>query len=129
EGTQKGIYYFAQLDGIALSDSVLSDGTGNITLSIPDSSLTVGLNQITLSAYNYCSSLPMANSVTIDHDMQYKVTSSDVSECEGSPITLQASGAPENGSYNWYEEETSVDPIEAEHGATFVIPELTKAKT
>jgi hypothetical protein len=128
EGTQKGIYYFAELEGKALGDSVLSDGEP-IVLSVPRDSLEIGTNTLSLKGHNYCVTVPLTNQVTIDHDLLYAASSSDVTDCQGNEVTLEASGAPSGGSYNWYEEETSSEPIEGQHQGVFVTPALPKSKT
>ena len=44
-------------------------------------------------------------------------------------VTLVSSGAPENATYNWYEDLTAQTPIEGQHSATFETPSLKKSKT
>lgn len=129
EGTQKGVYYFAEVAGQIVGDSVLSDGGQTITLSIPADELAMGANEIALHGYNYCSTVPIAADIVINHDQIYAVTSTDVTDCAGSELTLEASGAPESGSYNWYEEENSDLPIDGQHSSVFVTPVLDKSKT
>jgi hypothetical protein len=71
----------------------------------------------------------MNDAVTLDHDLIYEASSTDESSCGESQVTLEASGAPANGSYNWYEEESSSTPIDGQHGSSFVTPTLTKSLT
>jgi Ig-like domain CHU_C associated/Secretion system C-terminal sorting domain len=129
EDTQDGIYYFAELGGQAVGDSVLSTGSDPITLSIPSSSLAVGTNQIVVKGFNYCSTVGMNDMISVDHDELYAVTSKDVTGCQTGEVMLEASGSPENGSYNWYEEEGSATPVDGQHESTFITPSLAKSKT
>jgi len=129
QGAQKGIYYYAEVAGKVVGDSVLSDGTGTIALSLPASELALGANEVVLHGYNYCTSVPLSSRITINHDQIYTVTSNDVTNCADSEVTLEASGAPDNGSYNWYEEEADETPIDGQHSSVFVTPVLAKSKT
>lgn len=129
QGAQKGIYYFAEIAGNIVGDSVLADGSETITLSVPTSELTIGSNEVVLRGYNYCTTVPIAADLTINHDQIYAVTSNDVTDCADAQVTLEASGAPANGSYNWYEEEASEAPIEGQHASIFTTPALPKSKT
>jgi len=129
DGAQEGVYYFAELDGKVLSDSVMSGG-GPVVLSVPVSDdLVIGTNELNIKGSNYCTAIAMNDMVTVDHDLIYAATSADESSCGESQVTLEASGAPANGSYNWYEEETSTTPIDGQHASTFVTPTLTKSLT
>jgi hypothetical protein len=128
-GAQTGVSYFAELDGKVLGDSVMTVGTDPITLSIPASELEVGVNELTIKGFNYCTALAMNDVVSVEHDVVYTALSADKSSCGDDVVTLEASGAPANGSYNWYEEETSATPIEGQHGSTFVTPSLPKSAT
>lgn len=128
-GTQSGVSYFAELDGKVLGDSVLHTGSGTSTLSIPASELGVGVNNVKIKGFNYCTTVEMNSTISIEHDVVYTALSTDKSSCGDEVVTLEASGAPENGYYNWYEAENSPTPIEAEHSSTFVTPPLPKSST
>jgi hypothetical protein len=49
--------------------------------------------------------------------------------CGPGSVELIASGAPEDGGYNWYVSETDDNPVDGQHGSTFVTPELQKSQT
>jgi hypothetical protein len=42
---------------------------------------------------------------------------------------LTAEGAPENGSYNWYDSATATEPIAGENGASFITPVLELSRS
>jgi hypothetical protein len=50
------------------------------------------------------------------------------SSCGAGSVTLGAGGAPDNGSYNWYESESAMDFITDQHSDSFNI-EVVKSKT
>ena len=49
--------------------------------------------------------------------------------CSGSSVELTASGAPENGTYNWYESAIAADPIDGANGAVFQTPVLEVSRS
>lgn len=129
DNAQAGVYYFAELDGQVLGDSVLSNGSDPVLLNIAASRLAVGSNSVVLKGYNYCETLPLTNAVEIKHDKLYAASATNASRCLEGIVDLEAQGAPLDGLYNWYEAEDSATPIAGQHGNIFTTPSLVKTSS
>lgn len=126
ENIQSGISYAAVVDSI-LIPALHQDGL--TTIAIPKSHLVAGENQIKVTAsVAYCNTVVEKTVLLNVQPLLTPLATSSVS-CGENSVTLTASGAPETGSYNWYEEQTSAYPIESQHSSVFQTPLLKKTKT
>jgi hypothetical protein len=118
---------------------VLSDGTdvasaiGNgsdLKLTIPADKLTAGQNILTIRSVSaYCSTSTYEQTVTFLADpIPGLPVVEDTKRCRDGVVTLVATGSPSKN-YNWYENDTDVNPIVGEHSWTFTTPSLWKSKT
>lgn len=131
DNTQVGIDYLLTL-GENVYDSVRAS-SANTSLYIDNQNLSAGVNLFSVKAVS-----PFAcednqyiyeNAIAIDYDPIPVITSveGDVN-CPGGSFDLSASGAPENGSYNWYESFEADEPISDENGNHLIINELYESK-
>lgn len=127
--SEAGVTYYASLNGTTISDNVV--GTGNsLEIGIDETKLPLGENNILVYANrSSCDAVPMMESVVVTRDNIYQVQSTvGGTSCQEGSVTLSASGAPENGSYNWYESLTATEPISGVSGNTYTTPVLDKTK-
>ncbi len=106
---------------------MLQDGTevisatGNdaaLTLTIPKEKLIAGQNTFTIkSVSSYCSTSTYEQTVTflVDAIPALPVVENG-KRCREGVVTLVAKGSPSEN-YNWYENETDVNPIADEHSS------------
>jgi hypothetical protein len=127
--TQKGATYVATADRSALSLPVTGTG-GTITLSVPGDKLTKGLNSISVSsAWDGCPS-QREKSITLNVREKFEVASVEgAKSCREGSMTLKATGAPEDGHYNWYESVSSAAPVAEQHASSFTTPLLQQSTT
>lgn len=130
ENSQNGVKYYSTINGNTVSDEVVSDG-GEVQLTVAHDKLSVGENTIVLmGSIGGCSAIPLDNPVIVSTDKIYEITSaSNGKSCGAGQVSLSAEGAPENGSYQWYEAIDDVTPIAGQTGAEFITPVLDKTKT
>lgn len=126
--TQQDAVYFALVGPDAVSPAI----TGNddtLTLKVPGSNLVSGLNTITIRAnIPGCSAISEKN-ITFNVEKKYNVEVGESEKvCREGTVTLQVSGAPADGTYNWYDTESSLAPL-ATHGAQFTTPPSMKSKS
>jgi hypothetical protein len=77
-----------------------------------------------------CSAVPLDEPVVINTDKTYDITSvSGNKGCGEGQLTISVAGAPDNGSYKWYESLDSPAAIEGQSGSQFITPVLNKTKT
>lgn len=130
DNSQKGIQYQFVKDGNAISDPVLGNGQ-QIVSFVDRTQLEYGTNVLSLLAATQdgCHALQYPNIFSLTHEPIAEITKSDeVFGCVGEQLTLQAEGAPVNGSYNWYESEDAITPIEGQHEATFLTSAIDESK-
>ncbi|PZR36047.1 MAG: hypothetical protein DI538_14395 [Azospira oryzae] len=128
--SQKGINYYATLNGVAVSE--IAQGNGNtLNLLVAQKNLTKGDNQIIVMASSGgCTSLALTQSASIKKDEIYVASLiTGKGACQEGEVTLTATGAPVNGSYRWYENSEAVLPIAGQESAVFKTPSLLKSKT
>ncbi len=124
KNTQPGVTYEAIIND---HNFTAVDQLGTAKIIIPDKMLDAGENHILIK------SSVMNCSTVVEKEVNLNVTSlvSAVVEpamnCGFGSLVLKATGAPENGSYNWYEEQDASNTIE--HTNTFQTPLLKKSKT
>jgi hypothetical protein len=103
------------------------DHVGTAKIIIPEKMLSAGDNQILIKS----SVLNCSDVVEKELSLNVKsMISADVvpaANCGFGTLQLKANGAPENGSYNWYEEPDASSAIE--HTNTLQTPLLKKSKT
>jgi hypothetical protein len=128
--SESGVAYYASLNGTTISDNIV--GTGNtLAIGIDEAKLALGENNILIYAKRAtCDAVPLMEALAVTKDNIYQIqsTSGDTA-CQQGSVTLSASGAPENGSYHWYESLSVTEPIPGVSGKTFTTPLLDKTKT
>jgi hypothetical protein len=125
-----GVAYYASLNGTTISDNIV--GTGNIlAIGIDEAKLALGQNNLLIYAKRAtCDAVPLMEALAVTRDNIYQIQSAfATSACQQGSVTLSASGAPENGSYHWYESLSATEPISGVSGKTFTTPLLDKTKT
>ncbi len=128
--SEAGVTYYASLNGTTISDNVV--GTGNsLAIGIDETKLALGENDMLVYAKrSTCDAVPMMESLVVTKDDIYQIqATTGGSACQEGSVTLSAVGAPENGSYNWYESISSIEPISGVSGNTYATPVLDKTKT
>ncbi|HTE31517.1 MAG TPA: T9SS type A sorting domain-containing protein, partial [Chryseolinea sp.] len=128
DNSQNGATYVASTSHGALSAPVVGNG-GSIMLHISSDSLATGQNDISIqSTWPGCSALVEKSFTLMSVKTNEAISVTAGKICREGVATLLASGALEDGHYNWYESETSEIQLE-EHGSSFTTPPLVKSKT
>ncbi len=128
--TESNVSYYASLDGTTISEEVIGSGS-TMAIDIDESKLSSGSNTVTIFAKREsCDASPLLNLVEVSVDRLYSIESvTNGSSCQSGSVSLTASGAPDNGSYKWYESMDSVEPINGANSNTYTTPVLDKSKT
>ena len=128
DNSQNGALYVATSGYGVPSVPVIGNG-GSISLPFSGDSLTTGLNTITIiSKWEGCS-LQVEKNIDLFIEKKFEITSTEGGKsCREGAVTLKATGAPEDGYYNWYESESSSLPSD-QHASSFTTPVLVKSKT
>lgn len=128
--TETGVSYQVYKGENSVSESVEGNGS---TLSLPVSAglLENGSNELRVVATKEnCESVTLIETATVIKNQLFEVTETQgASNCGVGTLSLQASGAPEGGSYSWYTSVDATSPIEGATEATFVTPELETTTT
>jgi hypothetical protein len=127
--SQTGASYVALFNSNVISVPV--DGTGGvINVPVDTESLQVGLNSVLIRSVVGGCDLSVEKAITIHLTKKYDATAVQAGQhCRKGQVTLTASGAPDGGSYNWYESDAAISPIENQHAASFVTPILLKSQS
>lgn len=114
------LYQVLDDTGKVISDLVAGNGT-SIEIGIFDGELDAGDNMIEVTAgFSGCDRQQLGTAITIRYISGVDVTSAgDVSVCEGGDVTLEASGAPDGGSYKWFDAAGTL--IEGETSGTLLV--------
>jgi hypothetical protein len=123
---QEGVSYQAQANDITLASSKQN---GIMTIIVPKTYLKSGENKLTIQSSTAFCDEKMDQEIVLNVQSLQTPTVESATTCEPGAVTLKASGASDNDSYNWYEEQNSAIPIEEVHGDTFKTPSLKKSKT
>lgn len=129
EQSQPDVQYAIEYNG-QTTDYVKGNGN-TLALPVSTSLLTTGDNEVTILAKSSsCLTLPLATKAVITVVGKGVVASTrEGNTCDAGSVTLTATGAPESGWYNWYEQETDTTPIAGQQGASFTTPVIPKTKT
>ncbi len=105
-------------------------GTGaDLSMAIPADWLVAGENTLSLTSTVSACQLTDAQSITITALPVFSaLAESPTTICAEGTTVLQASGAPENGRYNWYSSNDLITPLDVD-GAQFETPILTADET
>jgi len=127
--SQLGVSYYASFNGSIISENIAGSGS-NLTIGIDQSKLSVGDNNIIVFGKRAsCDATPLLQTVSVKFDNVYQIQSvTNGTSCQEGAVSLMASGAPENGSYKWYESMESTDPISGSNSSSFNTPLLTKSR-
>jgi hypothetical protein len=111
-----------------LSSSVLGNGN-EIQVRIPAGTLLAGVDTILVTAAGNNCSQPVIKSIALNIEKKAEIVSVENSkQCEQGAVTLQATGAPEKGSYRWYTAEAGTTPIPDQQSSTFTTPSLSASQ-
>lgn len=124
-----GSNYWVEVNGEKVYDSIYFGQQNDIEFDIASSILQVGENNITIKGYDLCAATSSETQMVISYQELYTPEVLSSARCGRGVVTLEATGVPEDDSFNWYESATSDTPIEEQHASTFTTPELKKTKT
>ncbi len=126
-----GVSYYATINGTTISDVAVATAESDVDLSIDKSKLQAGENTIVImTQVGGCVVAPLIQSVKLNvQNIPGAPTATAALNCGAGQLTLTASGAPDGGSYRWYDASDATAPIDGESGTTFLTPNLTKTKT
>lgn len=121
---REGVTYTAITTRGKRYSSVASGLSANVIIEIPYNELTVGNNIVRVEAgFGGCEAYPLRSDLNINVLPGVDVTTtSEVSVCTGSDVTLTASGAPDGGYYKWFN--SSEEEIPNANTATFTISSI-----
>ena len=128
--SEPGVQYSVEWNGTKISEPI--PGTGSsIQLDVNISNLSIGDNNVTVRAQaGVCSGNALATLPVITKVKRGEIKSvQDGSVCKGGTVTLRASGADNNGWYQWYDRLDDSQPIAGVQGEEFITPSLVKSKT
>lgn len=116
--SQAGVQYVVtDNQGNELSAAATGDGQG-ITLNIPQEKLLEGGQTVRVKAgFTGCTTQWLSSTATLSYSKPAQALAADVSTCQGTSAAIHAFGAPEDGSYNWYDQDMNL-MAKAGHGAT-----------
>ncbi|WP_276374150.1 T9SS type A sorting domain-containing protein [Chryseolinea sp. H1M3-3] len=103
------------------------DHVGTAKIIIPEKMLSAGDNHILIkSSVMNCSDV-VEKELSLNVKSMVSANVEPAANCGFGSLLLKATGAPENGSYNWYDEPDAYNAIE--HTNTLQTPLLKKSKT
>jgi hypothetical protein len=126
KGAEKGIQYFIDHDGEVISDTQIGSGS-DLVFTVASSKLVKGENILSIKGENGCSTSAIGEPLLVSFDNLYEATAEAEAGCQGQSSIITGNGAPENGSYNWYESESATTPLAT--GAQFETGPLSKTTT
>jgi Ig-like domain CHU_C associated/Secretion system C-terminal sorting domain len=130
--SQPDLTYTFLSNGVQLVDAVNGSG-GDVILKIPSGKLKEGINTIDVKATSStCSSISATTSIQVKSVAAPSLSSivaTNGQSCREGTITLNASGAPVDGLYRWYDSKDSPNAITNAALATYVTPVLTSTKS
>ncbi len=125
--TQKGVLYSLMSNGNVIG-SVLGTG-GSVDAIISPEALVFGENAIEMAAgMKGCESKVLSSTTTLKYQRVFNPAVNTMSVCDGESAVVNASGAPEGGRYQWYEDENTTSTIFTSEQGDFNTPSLTKSK-
>jgi hypothetical protein len=127
--TQDGAKYVALFEDNIISPTVIGKGN-TISIVVPGEHIQPGRDSITVKAMMPgCSSTVLKN-IALNVEEKFNITATESGKhCKEGAVTLKASGARENGYYNWYESKSSTEPIANQHDSSFTTPPLATSTT
>lgn len=128
--SETDVQYLLVQDGEAFGEAMQGNG-GELSLTVPAERLLSSENTFSILAKKgECMEATLDHQVHINPESMYNISGvEDGNTCGAGSVTLTASGAPENGSYNWYSSAESRLPIEGASGSTFTTPKLKQSAT
>ena len=128
QDAEKGVYYQLKQGTSLIGEPVYSSG-GDVSLPIPASLLVDGDNHFKVQAKREgCETLTLMHEALIRKENIYEITSvTGASGCGTESLVLKAEGAPEGGSYRWYNSNKAGAKLMAETATSdFTTPELSE---
>ncbi|MDH5400274.1 MAG: T9SS type A sorting domain-containing protein, partial [Cyclobacteriaceae bacterium] len=129
DNSQQGITYSLYDAANKVSGDFIGNN-GPLDIVVSKTLLKIGANILSVQVDNAtCSSTFIPDALTIDIHQIYEVTSvTNGQNCGLGSVTLQATGAPADGFYRWYESADATVPVSGENGEIFLTPELQATK-
>ena len=125
--SELGVKYFALRNGIGVSDTLSGNGN-NLEILVLEDSLTFGTYQYNLIADNSCGSMTLTNSAEVSVEEIFAISQVVGDQaCGDNTTNLQAVGAPDNGSYRWYNEQDDVLPLAETIVGNFTTPVISES--
>jgi hypothetical protein len=127
--SQSYIAYTAQVKNSSIA-SVPVTGNGNsIQVKVPNAGLTSGVDTLVVTAALNSCSQSVVKTVAIRVEKPAAVFVQNGKLCNSGAVTLNASGAPANGAYRWYESAQATTPIADQKEKSYTTPVLQQTKT
>jgi hypothetical protein len=130
ENSQPGMTYQLRLNSTNANVGTVQTGTGGtLTFNVGTLNATTDFHFLIRNPALACSEL-ISSIVTVPVN-ELPVAPSVIGDevCNEGSMTLQVSGAPAGGFYNWYTTATGGSPIEGQTGSTFTTPTLNVTRT
>ncbi|HEY9044961.1 MAG TPA: T9SS type A sorting domain-containing protein, partial [Ohtaekwangia sp.] len=130
QNSQANITYTAQVKNTTTTSAGVAGTGSSIKLSIPQAGLSTGADTILIKAVGNGCSPDVVKTIVLNVAARAEIASvTNGKQCTQGQVTLQATGAPDNGSYRWYESGTATAAIGSAQGASYTTPALTQSKT
>jgi hypothetical protein len=124
---QAHVSYFAEIDGVAVSDTLQTNGALPLSLMIDKKAFTQSENLISIHAFNYCGqSLLLTQNVLVSKQPLQIAHAESKIVCKSGSVILTATGNNQNENYNWYDNEESNNPLAT--SASYQTPTLSETK-
>jgi len=127
DNSQQDVSYVAYINDKVVSAINVGNGSA-LDIAISKDSLSVQGNTVVVRASSSSCSIMVDKSITFNVEPVYAVASVQSGKhCRDGEVTLQISGAPASGTYNWYTSDKVL--IADQHDAVFKSPVLSQTET
>lgn len=125
---QPFVTYVAQLNGVDVSNAArIESAVSSLDLSIGSEQLLEGTNELVIKANNQCATQYLEQKVVVEKQRLFTAKANSLVICKGTSADLKAAGAPENGTYHWYETQEGQQSVYS--GSVFKTPALSASTT
>lgn len=127
--SQSYITYTAQVKNSTLASAPVVGNGNAIQVKVPGAGLTAGIDTLVVTAAMNSCSQSVVKAVAIQVEKPADVSVQNGKLCNSGAVTLNASGAPANGTYRWYESAQATAPIAGQKEKSYTTPVLQQTKT
>jgi len=127
--SQSYISYTAQVKNSTITSAPVTGNGSAIQVKVPNAGLTSGIDTLVVTASINSCSQSVVKTVAIQVEKSTEVSVQNGKLCDSGSVTLNASGAPANGSYRWYESAQATTPIAGQKEKSYTTPVLLQTKT